>query len=483
MAEQALKDKTASGLFWGALSNICQQLLNLCFGIFVARILSAADYGMVGMLSLFSLIAGSLQESGFISALVNKKDITHKDYNAVFWFSVLAGISMYISLFLCAPLIADFFNQPELIPLSRYVFLGFAISSFGTAQAAYLHKNLLVRQKSISTILALVISGCCGVLMAYWGYSYWGIATQSIVYIGVVMLCYWYFSPWRPSLKIDFSPLKELYSFSIKMLITNIFIHLNNNVFSIVLGRLFTENEVGFYNQANKWNQMGYSTINGMVHGVAQPVLAKVSEQRERQLHIFRKLMRFTAFVSFPALLGLSLVTPELIVIAITEKWAPSIPIMQLLCIYGAFFPLTGLCANLIISKGKSDVYMWNVIVLSLIILLAIYLSSPFGLNCMILVYVGLNILWLLVWHHFVNRILGYSLLNLLTDIMPFLLVSVFVMGITHYVTIPFENIYLRFIGKIFLAAISYAFIMWATNVHIFKECIDFFLKRKTAEK
>ena len=169
MAEQSLKDKTAKGLFWGGLSNGIQQLLNLVFGIFLARLLTPADYGMVGMLTVFSLIAGSLQESGFISALINKKDIKDEDYNAVFWFSILTSLLLYTILFFCAPLIAKVFHQPELTPLARYSFLGFVITGTGTAHSAYLYKNLMVKQRSILNITAQIISGTAGVILAYNG--------------------------------------------------------------------------------------------------------------------------------------------------------------------------------------------------------------------------------------------------------------------------------------------------------------------------
>ena len=172
MQESTLKEKTAKGLLWGGISNGIQQLLNLVFGIFLARLLTPADYGMVGMLTIFSLIASTLQESGFTAALTNKRDIKHEDYNAVFWFSLFMGLSLYLILFFSAPLIADFFHQPQLIPLARYSFLGFVISSTGTAQNAYIFRNLMVRQKALSVCIGLFISGIVGITLAYHGFSY-----------------------------------------------------------------------------------------------------------------------------------------------------------------------------------------------------------------------------------------------------------------------------------------------------------------------
>jgi O-antigen/teichoic acid export membrane protein len=441
MAEQSLKDKTAKGLFWGGLSNGLLQFLNLFFGVFLARILTPADYGMIGMLTIFSLIAGSLQESGFIAALANKKEVVHKDYNAVFWFSTGLSFCLYIILFFCAPLIADFYHVPELTALSRYSFLGFFIASLGTAQSAFLFRNLMVKQKAMSSVIALIFSGIVGVLLASLGFAYWGIATQNLVYVATVTVCYWCFSSWRPTFHLDFTPLKGMLSFSSKLLLTNIFGHINNNLFSVILGKFYSETEVGYFGQANKWNMMGHSLITGMVNGVAQPVLAQVSDDKERQSRVFRKMLRFTAFISFPAMFGLSLVAPELITIAITDKWAASAEILRLLCISGAFIPIITLYSNLLISKGKSNVYMWNTICLGMTQLLVMLLLYPYGIHTMVLVYVLINIVWLLVWHYFVWREIRLRLFQALKDIMPFAVISGGIMIATYYITLFMQNI------------------------------------------
>jgi len=478
MTEPSLKDKTAKGLFWGGLSNGVQQLLNLFFGIFLARLLTPADYGMVGMLTIFSLIAGSIQESGFTAALINKKDIKHEDYNAVFWFSILTSLCLYTILFFCAPLIAQFFHQPELTALARYSFIGFVISSTGTAHSAYMYKNLMIKQRAFSCILGLLISGNLGVILAYNGYTYWGIATQSITYIAIVTTCYWHFSFWRPSFSIKFTPLKSMLFFSYKMLATNIFNHLNNNIFSIILGRQYSEKEVGFYNQANKWNSMGYSLINGMIFNVAQPVLTQVSYEKERQLRVFRKMMRFTAFISFPTMFGLSLVAPELISITITSKWIISAQFLQILCINGAFIPIITLCSNLIISKGKSNIYMWNTIILGLLQLLTAYFIYPFGIQTMIIVYVCINIGWLLIWQYFVWKEIGFKLIHLFKDIIPFFFIATFVVIITYILTVSIKNIYLTLTIKSLLAGTLYVLIMWLTNNKTFKESMQYLIKK-----
>ena len=474
-----LKEKTAKGLFWGGLSNGVQQLLNLIFGIFLARLLTPADYGMVGMLAIFSLIAATLQESGFTAALANKKEVSHRDYNAVFWFSVLTGCTLYLLLFFASPLIAAFYEIPELTTLARYSFLGFLISSFGVAQNAYLFRNLMVKQKSISLIVALLVSGCVGVTMAYFGFAYWGIATQSIVYIATINLCYLYFSPWRPTFNIDFSPIRSMFVFSSKLLLTNIFKHLNDHILTIILGKYYSDKDAGYFSQAHKWNYMGHSLISGMVNGVAQPVLVSTGDERERLQRVFRKMLRFTAFIAFPAMWGLALIVPELIPIAITDKWLPCVPILQILCIGGAFIPIITLYTNMIISRGRSDIYMFGTIAIGLIQMLVMWLLHPYGMQRMVVVYVILNSCWLLVWHYFVWREIKLSLLSALKDLLPFAVITAMVLFATYHLTAFITNAYLLMLSKIVVAALLYMGIMWLSGAKIFKESIQFLFKRK----
>ena len=226
--EASLKEKTAKGLFWGGIGNGAMQLLNLVFGIFLARLLSTTDYGMVAVLTIFSAMAGIFSESGFILALVNKKEVKHEDYNSVFWFNISIGASLYLILFLCAPFIADFYHTPELTRLARFQFLSFFIGSFGTAPTAYFFRNLMVKERSQIQIAAILISGITGVSCAYHGWGYWGIAVQTVVYVSTNTILLWIFSPWRPTFSFRLHPLRELLPFSSKLLLTSLFTHINN---------------------------------------------------------------------------------------------------------------------------------------------------------------------------------------------------------------------------------------------------------------
>ena len=196
---ESLKDKTAKGLFWGGMNNGVQQLLGLAFGIILGRLLDPSDYGMTAMLAVFSVIDHELQSSGFKTGLINLREPKHEDYNAVFWFNIVAGVVLYVALWFAAPLIADYYHEPKLIPLSRYVFLGFVFSSFGMAQSAYLTKQMQIKQIAKCGMTATLSSSLVSVAMAAMGFGYWALATQYLMYIAVNTILLWYFSPWRPS--------------------------------------------------------------------------------------------------------------------------------------------------------------------------------------------------------------------------------------------------------------------------------------------
>ena len=474
----SLKQTVAKGMLWGGLSNSVCQLLSLVFGVYLARILTPGDYGPIGMLAIFSAIAGSLQDSGFVAAIANRKSVGHDDYNAVFWFNILISLFMYGVLYACAPLIADFFNQPVLVKLSRYNFLGFVVAGFGIAPSAYLFRELKVKQRSIAQILSITISGATGIILALNGYSYWGIATQSIMYVLVRSVVCWYFTPWHPSFKINFAPLKYLFAFSYRLLITNLFQRFNWNIFSFILGKFYPK-EVGNSVTSAEWFTMGGEVVNGLVNAVAQPVLAKVVDDNERQLRVVRKMLRFTAFVAFPLMLGLSLVSKELIVVVLTRKWIESANMLQLLAIWGAFMPLQSMFTNLLVSRGKAEIFMWGTIVQGVLTLALLLTLHPYGISNMIIAYCIFNGLWLFVWHFFAKKEIEIKLQMFLIDTIPYLFMAAIVMIATYHVTLIIENIFVLLVARILIAALLYIGIAWIARSKELYEITNFLFKRK----
>ena len=475
-----LKERTAKGLFWGMLNNGTTQVLNILIGIFLGRLLSPEDYGMVGVLTIFTVIAGNLQSSGFTQALVNMKAPTGRDYNSVFWFNTLSSVTIYAILFLLAPLIAKFFHEPRLVSVSRFVFLSFLISSFGIAHNAYMLKNMMNREIAIVGFVALVVSGLTGIGMALRGWAYWSLAAQQVIYIAALNLGRYYYVPWRPQLKTDFGPVRQMFSFSVKILVTNIINTLSQHLLTFVFGRLFPIHAVGNYSQANNWNSKANLFVSGTIGQVAQPVMVAAGNDRERQQRVFRKLLRFTALLSFPVMLGLTLVGREFIVLAIGENWIESVGLLQVLCVGGAFLPLYTLYQNLAISSGRSDIYMWcNLAQIALQIALVLAFSSR-GMSVMVGVYTAFTILWLAVWQWFARRLIGLRYRDVALDVVPFFLIAAATMGLTWLLTRWISNDVLLLIARVALAAAIYLVMLKMSRAAILDECLNFLTKKKT---
>ena len=552
---ESLKEKTAKGLLWGGLNSTVQQLLGIVFGIILARRLNQSDFGMIAMISIFSLIGNDLQNSGFKTALANLREPTDRDYNSVFWFNILMGGSIYVVLFLCAPLIARFYHVPELTALARYAFLGIVFASFGTAQSAWLFKNLRAKQQAKAGMVAVLLSSSVAVVMAYMGFAYWALATQTNLYILTCTAMYWHYSPWRPtrmaaaqhsklnvqSSKADaqrsriinyqlpiinyevLRPALKMFRFSVKLLISQVLTDVNNNILNILIGRFYGRHDTGNYNQAFQWSTKGSNIIQNMVQQVAQPVLVSVDDEHERQLRILRKMMRFAAFLSFPLLFGLSLVSHEFIVTLLGEKWAESAAYLRLLAIASAFLPLSTLLANVVITKGRSNIFMYvnlSLACLQTLTMLVIYhyhislpslsqlstlsqpLLNPFStapqalsqlptlnsqLMTMVLAFVVLTILWFFVWGFFVRRLAGYRFRMLLADVLPFLLAAAAVMLATGFLTTQLSTVSQLstlnsqlsiLLARILVAALLYYSLMRLFRVQILNDCLQF-LKRK----
>ena len=475
--KEGLKERTAKGLMWGAINNLTSQLLMALIGIILGRLLTPADYGMVGMLAIFTAITGSLQESGFTAALTNLKEATHREYNAVFWTSTGISILLYLVLYISAPLIADYFHQPGLIPLSRLVFASLLLAGIGIAHAAYMFRNMMNREKAITGFFALVGSGIIGITLALNGYSYWSLAWQQFAYICIINIGRLYYVRWMPSFHIDLTPIREMIGFSSKILITNIINQVNNNILSFIFGRLFTAGAVGNYTQAAKWNTMGHSLISGTMQQVAQPVLASINEEENRQLNVFRKMLRFTAFLSMPAMLGLAFIA-DFIVVLLGEQWTDSVPLLRMLCISGAFLPIHTLYQNLFISHGRSDTYMWCSVALVITQIVVVMVFATWGIEIMIAAYVVTLILWTGIWQVLAYRLIQLRFINLLKDVCPFLLATIGCIGVAYYATQFITNVIALILSRIIITSLLYMAIMKIAHVKIFMECIQFIFKR-----
>lgn len=473
MAE-TLKEKTAKGLFWGIFNNGTTQVLNLVIGIFLGRLITPGEWGILTYITIFTAIAGNIQNSGFPNYLINMKEPRQSDFNAVFWFNVLSSFALYVVLFFSAPLISAFYDQPVLTRVSRVVFLTFFISSFGIVPNSYMQRKLMIKQMAKINLTALVCSGTTGITLAFLGFSYWALVWQQIVYITVTIFGRYLSMPWRPSLPINLRPIRKMLPFSINILFTMIINTLSTNIMSVIIGKLFTKEDLGNYGQAYKWDNMAYSLVFNTTQQIAQPVFASINDQRERQLNVFRKMIRFTVFISFPAMFGLALVAHEFIFCTVGPNWAAAVPLLQILCLSGAFFPLYSLYQGLIFSKGRSDINLWCNVAQLIIQIALVLLFHQWGITVMVIIYSAFNIVWLLAWQAAAHHIIGFRLGQLLLDILPFLVISVTVMAVTWFLTRSIESNILLLLTRIPLAAALYIAALKVCHAKILDECLSF---------
>lgn len=468
--DASIKSKATKSFFWSGSSNLILQVLTVLFGIFLGRLLSPEEYGIVSLLTIFTVVATSLQESGLLTALINRKTISHDDYNAVFWFNVTGGLFLYLVLFLAAPWIARFYGTPELVPLARYCFLAIVFSSFSVAQNAYLLKKLQIKQRGIASVIASLSSHIIGISMVLMGYSYWGFATIHVVYQLVVMLCFWGFSSFRPSFQISFRPLREMVPFGANILTTNIFSQISTNIFTVLLGRFYHVAQVGDFTQGSKWARDSQSVITGMLNNLTQVLLNEVEESVERYQALFLKILQFVCFISFPSMFILALAADDFIVVLITEKWLESALYLRYFSLLAPFLILSFLFTQVILSRKKSAWYRNITISLAMAIIILLLVIYPYGIHAMIIGYAVLQILWMLMWQLYTCKLTAVPYMAITKVVLKYTMVAAVSILVSYYLMSFIENIYIRLFSKIAVAGAIYLGILFVISPKFIKD-------------
>ena len=462
--------KTVNGLVWGGAFSVLTQIVGLLFGIVLARLLTPTDYGLVGMLAIFSAIATLLQESGFVFVLTNKKDVNHEEYCTIFWFNVSVSILLYLLLFCFSPLIASFFSEPRLVNLSRLVFLSFLVSSFGVVQSAYFYKNLLVREKGFITITSQIISGIIGIILALNGMSYWGIALQTLSSTTITTILLWIYSPLRPSFIFKIDVLKTFLPDGIRFALPNLFSTISENIYSVVLGKFFTVSDVGLYNQGAKLNKYGYNIILNTFRSVSQPSLVNAKDDHSQMLDVFRKLFRLSAFLTIPVMLSISLVSSELVILMFTEKWKDVGMILRILCIGGAFINLGTMFSYLIMSLDKSSLYMNMGIFLSMLKIVVVFAAIRGGVLWLALLSTLSDIAGFILYYFTVKKEIQYRLNMLFSDLLPILLITTVLYAAIYFVTSAITNLLILLLVRVSLFAVGYIALAAFFNLKTYQE-------------
>ncbi|MDE6807382.1 MAG: oligosaccharide flippase family protein, partial [Prevotella sp.] len=308
--------------------------------------------------------------------------------------------------------------------------------------------------------------------------AYWSLVWQQLTYISISSLLKYVFTRWHPSLPIDLKPIRPMLQFSSRLLLTNILTVASNNVLTFIFGKKLTIDVVGQFNQANKWNTMGHSFISSTMAQVVQPVLTNVGDEKERQERVFRKMLRFTSFICFPLMLGLALVAHEFIVLTITDKWEPSVPLLQVLCVGGAFIPLHTLYQNFIISRGRSDLYLYCIVLQLVLQIVFTLFLAPYGLMAMVTAFSAMNVAFTVCWHFALRRIHPLSILDALKDTVPFAAVALACVTAAYWSTTWLTNLWMLLSLRIIITALLYLGSMKVLRVKTLDECVDFIRKK-----
>lgn len=279
---------------WSAFGTFSTQGISFIIGIILARLLMPADYGLIGMLAIFFAVSQLFVESGFSSALIQKIDRTETDYSTIFYFNLLVSFALYLILFLTAPLIAEFYNTPELTLLTRVLSLNILISALAIVQQARLKILLDFKTPAIITMLSVAISGSLGVVLAYSGYGVWALVVQSLSATAIRTLLLFFFNKWMPRLVFSIASLKQLFGYSSKLLAAGLVATIVNNLYSILIGKIFSPKDLGYYTRAKQFPELLSSTITSILQGVTFPILASLQNDRDRMVSVYGRLMRIT---------------------------------------------------------------------------------------------------------------------------------------------------------------------------------------------
>ena len=449
LEEKEFQRKTRSAFVWNMIDRIGSQLKSATIGIALARMLGAAEYGLTGALAIFIALSQSITDSGFSAALVRKQKISEADYNTVFYYNLFISILLYIIGYLGAPTIAQFFNEPVLIPISRVLFIVFIFNALCLIQNAKMVKEIDFRKVATINVCAIVISGVIALIMATNGYGVWALVAQITIQAFIKMVMQWVWGGWRPRAIFSWQSFKELFAFSSNILLANILNVLFLNIYSAIIGRLYSSRDLGYYSQANKWSDMGVTTLYGIIQNSTYTLFSAIQDDRERLLRSYRKTMKLTAFITFPALLALALTARPFILILLGDKWETSIPMFSLLLIAGIFTVLTTLNGNYIRIEGTSSLILRLEIFKVILFIIVLALTWHLPILQLLWGLVATRAIVYLVSIVFIGRRIGYSWHQQILDIMPSCATALLMVCFAYPVQLFIDNIYLLFVVQI----------------------------------
>ena len=354
----SLKQKSYKAFGWDFIGRIGNQGIGFIISIILARLLTPADFGLLAMVTVVIGVSNIFSDVGLGSALIQRKDVNDEHYGSVFYFNLFVGFTLAITLFLCSDLIAKFYNRPEIKPLCQVMSLTFIVNSFGNVRRLWLYKNINYKIPTQSALMGIIVGGTIGVIMAFKGYGVWSLVAQSIM-SGVVNNSYLYFATkWKPKFIFRLRALKELWKYGFNMFLSGIIETLSNQVDKLIIGKLFSPTDLGFYFRAKSLDTLVSTYTSGTLMSVLFPVLSNIQDDHQRFKNVVYRTFHLLNFATFFLLGILLLCAKDIIVILFSSKWLPCVEYYQILVLGGFIFPFSSLLVNILSSKGNSKAFL-----------------------------------------------------------------------------------------------------------------------------
>lgn len=451
-----LKQKTVKGLAWNTIQNFTNHGVEFLLMLFMARLLGPKEYGLIGLTSVFIAISSTFVNSGFSSALIRKKDCTNDDFSTVFIFNLFVSVVCYLILFIIAPYVGDFYNEPVLCPILRVLGLMLITQAFCAVQNTILTKNIDFKKKTKITVSKNIISGLLGLLFAFLGFGVWALVIQSLTASILFSIMLWSKTEWYPNMHFSMKSFKELFGYGSKLLISSLINTTYGQIYPIVIGKFFSAATLGNFSRARHWGSLGSKNLTAILGGVTFPVLAKVQDDDKRLENIYRRLIRTSCFIIFPIMIGMSAVAYPLTLVFIGEKWEFSAYLLQILCFSMMWYPVHALNLNLLQVKGRSDLFLKLEIIKKIVGICILCISVPMGIVAMCYFNILSSMIALIINTYYTGKLINVGFLKQMRDIAPTLILSL-IMWVVVLSTIQFiPNKYIQLSVGILIGSAIY---------------------------
>lgn len=458
MAKKTLKQKAASGMVWTALQKYSTMFIQFISGIILARLLTAYDYGCIGMLAIFMVLAEVFIDGGFGSALIQKKNPTQEDYSTIFWWNIAVSIVMYAVLYVTAPFIAKFYNIPLLCNVLRVQGLVLFIYAFNIVQRNQLKKKLNFKVLSIVTIVTSLTSLCITIYLAYKGFGVWALVAQNLVAAFIPAIVFWFFIKWRPDRVFSWASFKELFSFGFYMFLTHLVNQFCSKLARLLIGKIYSPVTLGYYSKASSTEELASRSISSVMTQVTYPLYVQVQDNMVVLGNMVKRLTLTLSYVTFPLMFILILTAKPLFILLYSDRWLQSIPYFQVLCIVGLSNCLQAVNTQTIAAIGKSKVmFLWTLAKRTVGLVFMIGGLVWFGMKGFLIGIIIYNWFCYFVNIGLVSKYIGYKWWRQLLDLLPVTIVSVLAFLFSFLLGRSFHfGLYLDGITKLLIFIVIY---------------------------